>query len=99
MTLSNKSAYTISHADKPMPKTLRPIMDLLGELGCKLLHFRWSRRGVPHIILQLGSKTYSICYFKSVKLYKVFYPYPGGSLQEHHNCGTPEEVIEFIRGA
>ena len=96
MVLNSKSAYVVSHASKPIPKPLQPVMSLLEKLSCKFLQFRWSRRKVPHVVLQLGSKTYSICYFGKDGLYRVFYPYPGGSLQERHDCLTPRDVIAFI---
>ena len=97
MTLGSKTAYITSHADMPIPEPLLPVMVLLEKLNCKFLQFRWSRRKVPHIILQLRTETYSVCYFGNDKFYRVFYPYPS-STQEQHNCQTPEEVIEFIQG-
>lgn len=94
-----KMVGAFTYEDKPITKPLLPVMNLLEKLNCQVLNFRWSYNGVPHIVLKLKSKTYSVCYFGREKIYRVFHPYPsGGDAVTRHNCKCPEEVISYLTG-
>lgn len=96
MTLNNNSVYVQSHSDKAAPKPLQSVMELLEKLDCEFLKHRWSRNGVPHVVLQFRSQTHSVCYFGRDSFYRIFHPYGEDCPQEHHDCKTPQEVVEFI---
>jgi len=95
--LSATSAWAVSHAVRSVPGPLQPVLELLGEMGCEFLQHRWSRSNVPHVVLQFHSQTYSVCYFGRDKFYRIFFPYGGHCAQEHYDCKTPQEVVDFIR--
>jgi len=57
-----------------MINKLSPYLDVvLRGLGG---NFRISKRGVPHIVLKTNKQTYSICWFKRSRIYRLFYLYP-----------------------
>lgn len=37
-------------------------------------YFRTSKRGVPHILIDIAGVLYSCCYFASTQTWKVFWP-------------------------
>ena len=94
--LRGDSAFVQSHSDKPITEPLQEVMGLLDGLDCEFLRFRWSRNDVPHIVLQFHSQTYSVCYFRHTKTYRVFFPYGTGDRQEHQDFGTAQEIVDFI---
>jgi len=59
--------------------------------------FRWSYKGVPHLLVELGKKiVYSLCYFKGGKFWRVFYPYGDGS-QQKQDFASLEEMLKFLK--
>ena len=96
VVLTDSSVYVQSHSDKPIPESLQEVMELLGGLDCEFLRFRWSRNDVPHVVLQLHSQTYSVCYFRCSKTYRVFFPYGTMDKQSKRNFETAQEVVDFI---
>ena len=63
----------------------------------KEVAFRWSHKGVPHLLVELGKGiVYSLCYFKGRKFWRVFYPY-GKSNQQKQDFNSVEELVEFLR--
>lgn len=57
--------------------------------------FRISKRGVPHIVV---NSYFSICWFNTTKIYRIFSEY---ATQDNHkivDCKTYDEVINFFRG-
>ena len=38
--------------------------------------FRWSKYGVPHLVITTKVSTFSVCYFRRSKIFKSFSPYP-----------------------
>lgn len=61
--------------------------------------FRISKRRVPHIIVTLYPGFHvSICYFSSVDIWKVFYPYPEGENEQTKEVFVSiEDVMVFLR--
>ncbi len=58
--------------------------------------FRWSYKGVPHLLVELGKEVvYSLCYFEGRKLWRVFYPYGSGG-QQRQDFNSVEEMIKFL---
>lgn len=97
LELNNKSVFAVSHSDRPIPKPLQSVMELLEKLNCEFLTPRWSHSDVPHIVLQFRTQTYSVCYFGRDKVYRVFFPYGGSCTQRHYDCKTPQEVVDFVQ--
>lgn len=63
----------------------------------KEVAFRWSRRGVPHLLVELGRGiVYSLCYFKVSKFWRVFYPYGRGE-QKKQDFSSVRDMIKFLR--
>jgi len=60
--------------------------------------FRWSRKGVPHLLVELSNKTiYSLCYFRAYHYWKAFYPYGDGQEQQVQVLNTEEEILVFLK--
>lgn len=60
--------------------------------------FRWSKYGVPHLVITTKVSTFSVCYFRRSKIFKIFSPYPSGGLdQDKDNRFTVQEVVEYIK--
>jgi len=57
---------------------------------------RLSNQCVPHILVEVGDTTYSICYFVKRNIWKVFFPYPSGN-QTRMKFKTDNEVVEFFQ--
>lgn len=79
---------------KPMPISLQGIYARLKEISDDV-EFRWSRRGVPHIIVAMSNGDYSVCYFGKYRSYRVFFPYPGEA-QFKWDTKDPASVIKYI---
>ena len=59
--------------------------------------FRWSRNGVPHLLVELGRNiVYSICYFGGSKSWRVYYPY-ANSIQETQTFNSVEDLFKFLK--
>jgi len=71
---------------KPIPTSLQEIHTLLKGIFT-YVEFRWSKRGVPHIIVTTSIGDYSVCYFGKYKSYRVFYPYFSGELGSRGKTG------------
>jgi len=64
---------------------------------------RWSKRGVPHIVVGTDGHYGSICYFKNTGIWKFFFPYPSGSdgqtiIPFYSTTELIKYVREFLRG-
>lgn len=63
----------------------------------KEVAFRWSFKGVPHLLVELGRGiVYSLCYFGGYKFWRVFYPYGNGN-QRKQDFNSVEEMVKFLR--
>lgn len=85
---------------KPLYNLLEDMRDNLESYG---VTSRWSKRGVPHLvvtnIINPVNGTYSIAYFGKTKIYRIFSPYPSyGQPQTKQDFLSIEEVIKFFRG-
>ena len=89
-------AYLVSHNNKPIPKPLIPLFNLLTNVNLSPV-FRWSRAHVPHIVFKYKNEGFSVCFFGRDKLYRVFHPYPNNSETIKHDCSTPKEVHDYIQ--
>lgn len=59
-------------------------------------YLRLSLRNVPHLIVSVNGTSYSIAYFRSNGVYRIFYPYPCEA-QTRVDKKTPEEVLKYFR--
>jgi len=67
--------------------------------------FRVAQTGTPHVVIQIGDQTYSICYFteRVIRMkrhkagYRIFWPFPSGtSIQEAKTYRSRNGVVQFI---
>ncbi len=56
---------------------------------------RTSKRGVPHVLVNVEDTTYSIVWFKKTNIFRIFWPYPSDE-QHKQDFDTPGKVIAFI---
>ena len=71
---------------------------LLDGLASRIGGFvRWSKGGVPHIVVDVSASTYSVCYFGKDKFYRVFYPFPG-EVQLRLDFFTSGGVVKYFDG-
>ncbi len=82
-----------SHHALPMPQIYQEIVD---EVGSKFddIAFRWSRKRVPHLLLEHAGVVYSLYYFMKHGNWRTFYPYQ--TQQYKKDFGTWQEAIDFI---
>ena len=76
---------------KKMPNRISMVSDILEGVA------RWSRRGVPHIVVGHTGLYGSATYFKSVKKWKFFYPYAAGE-QRVKTFPNSLKLIEYELG-
>jgi len=78
-----------------MRDKLSPYLDIiLKNIGG---YFRISKKGVPHIVLERPEMTYSICWFKKRKKYRLFYPYPSyDKKQEKRDFTNITNLQQFL---
>ena len=87
--------FKISYHQKRTPPRYTKLEELVKPFA-KDAAFRWSYKGVPHLLVELGrGVVYSLCYFRGQKLWRVFYPY-GGS-QQKQDFGSIDELVKFLR--
>jgi len=59
---------------------------------------RFSKRGVPHLIVWVKNEVYSLCFFGSSKIWRLFHPYPSyGSSQTRKDFLTIEGVVNYFK--
>jgi len=59
--------------------------------------YRVSGRGVPHIVVTMGKIKYSVCYFATNNLWRIFYPWGTyGIEQTKITIKGSEKVIGFF---
>lgn len=58
--------------------------------------FRWSWKGVPHVVVTTGVSTFSVCYFRGARVYGVFSPYPS-AVQDRENLLDAQDVVRYIK--
>ncbi len=86
-----------SKPPKPMPVSLQDVYAYLKEVSNDV-RFRWSRRGVPHIIVTMSNGNYGVCYFKRHNSYRVFFPYLShGQEQVKWDSREADKVAEYIK--
>lgn len=88
----------ISYHQKQTPPRYIELEEQLKPIA-KDVAFRWSHKGVPHLLVELGKEiVYSLCYFKGHKIWRVFYPYGyGGDNQQKQDFNSAEEMIRFLK--
>jgi len=60
--------------------------------------FRWSKKGVPHIIVTTSVSTFSVCYFRRAKVFRVYSPWPSGDVaQDRVSLIDTQDVVGHIR--
>lgn len=59
--------------------------------------FRYSRKGVPHLVKLGEHQAYSIGLFVATKIWRVFFPYGEGGSQERRDFDSSEEAFLFIQ--
>ncbi len=76
------------------------VVVMLNGLAEKIGGFvRLSKKGVPHIVVERGGRTYSVCYFASTNTFRVFWPYPSyGAVQSKKTVANEEAVIKLLAG-
>jgi hypothetical protein len=72
---------------------LRRIKHAAERLKCA---WRISNRGVPHLLVQIGSQQASVAWFGSTRTWRVFYPYLGSN-QQKQTCKTLHEVERYLQ--
>lgn len=82
-----------------MPNIITPttrLKNLYGKLerDGQSVSFNISRRGVPYILVNKNGIKYSIAYFRSSKIYRIFYPYL--NTQKRIDFGTHEAVCNYF---
>lgn len=75
------------------------IAELISNLACKIdgvpLIFG---KGVPHIVVNIGSMDYSVCYFAKHNSFRIFWPYMQfDKPQDKQDFQTEQGVIEFFK--
>ena len=65
----------------------------LQQIGGRL---RISSNGVPHIIRTIGGITYSYCYFKKTKLWKLFWPWPSFDGQQKRVFKELTPLVKYM---
>ena len=89
--------HKVSYRDRPIPSIYQELEELVTPLA-KDVAFRWSHKGVPHLLVELSSKTiYSLCYFNTYHYWKVFYPYGDGQEQIKTVLNTVDEILAFLK--
>jgi hypothetical protein len=83
-----------SYRQEPMPPRYADLIREVAPLA-RDTAFRWSRRGVPHLLVETARTVYSLCYFEGRDFWRVFHPYGRGN-QRKWDFGSVEEVIKFL---
>lgn len=65
----------------------------LSAVGCGRM--RWSLRGVPHLLVNVGRQVFSVAYFSGIGHYRVFWPYPA-DCQKRIDLLSAEGVRAFL---
>lgn len=85
-----------------MLRSERGVSGCLGEVYQRLCEefgsvvFRRSWRGVPHVVVTTGVSTFSVCYFRKARVYRVFSPYPSAA-QVKVNLSDARDVVSYIK--
>lgn len=88
--------FKISYHQKPTPPRYTELEEQVSPFS-KDTAFRWSFKGVPHLLVELGKDiVYSLCYFKGGKFWRVFYPY-GNGYQYRQDFSSAEGMIKFLK--
>jgi hypothetical protein len=58
--------------------------------------WRYSRKGVPHVLITNGVDTLSVCYMRRKRIYRLFSDY-GASVQLRTDFKTLEEAWRHAR--
>jgi len=92
------SKHKTNHSERPIPGVYRELRTLVTPIA-EDVAFRWSQRGILHLLVELSNKTiYSLCYFRAYHYWKAFYPYGDGREQTKKVLNTVEEIVEFLKG-
>ena len=59
---------------RPTIEAQAKLQEVLDKTGGTIRH---SVRGVPHLVVSVGSACVSVCWFKRLQAWKTFYPWPG----------------------
>ncbi len=90
--------HKVSHSERPVPGIYQELKTLVIPIS-KDVAFRWSKSGIPHLLVELSNETiYSLCYFNAYHYWKIFYPYGDGKEQVKRVLNTVEDMIEFLKG-
>jgi len=88
--------FKTSYRGKPTPPRYQELIKEV-EGFSKDVSFRWSIDGVPHLLVELGRGiVYSLCYFKSGKNWRVFFPYGTGDQQKKDFYDT-DSMVKFLK--
>ncbi len=89
--------HKVSHSTRKAPPVYTVLDNLVTPIA-KDVAFRWSPKGVPHLLVELSNKTiYSLCYFKAYHYWKAFYPYGDGGEQVIKVLNTVEDIVGFLK--
>ena len=58
--------------------------------------YRLSQRGVPYIILKVGNIWYSICYFATNDIWRIFYPWGDYAVSQTKLTIKTEREVEAL---
>jgi len=74
------------------------IEDMLKALSSKIpcSYVRISKRGVPHIVLNYGKDSFSICYFRTTSIWKFFHGYAEGPPKKVVTLKTYVDVLHYV---
>ena len=91
------SKHKVSHRARPTPPRYLDLKTLVTSTA-EDVAFRWSKKGVPHLLVELSNETiYSLCYFKAYHYWKVFYPYGDSQEQQKKTLNTVEDIVKFLK--
>jgi len=92
------SKHKVSHRARPTPPRYLDLKTLVTSIA-EDVAFRWSKKGVPHLLVELSNKTiYSLCYFRAYHYWKAFYPYGDSQEQVVKVLNTTKEILTFLEG-
>lgn len=91
-----KDYLKVSYHNKTKPQRYADLEEKLAPIAQDMA-FRWSHKGVPHLLAEVNNVIYSICYFSRYDLWRVFYPYQQDE-QRKQDFNSIVKVIEFFTG-
>lgn len=79
-----------------MKKSIKLLDSLIPMIGGDAF-LRYSKRGVPHILADIGRSNVSVCYFMSTKNYKVWTGCRTDNNVLIAEVNTLEEVVKVVK--